>query len=136
MRGHGVGIIIGAVMTEFDGVQFVKILGRLGSDNDSEVVIAARKVSELLKSGNLTWNQIINAPQSANDDYDDDVFKKIACIESNIGIFRSDDAEKFEKIRSDFLYEGKQLNPDNLRLMHYFMIRIAQRNSENEDLGF
>jgi hypothetical protein len=50
-----------------DRERLAKVLGRLGSEHDGEVVAAARHADALVRRAGLRWNQIIGPPLLAAD---------------------------------------------------------------------
>lgn len=44
--------------------RLAKILGRLGSDSDHEVIVAARTAEKMVRGANTTWDAVIVNPSS------------------------------------------------------------------------
>jgi hypothetical protein len=51
-----------ALLSSVDVDRLVKLLGRLGSDCDTERAFAGAKANELVRQNGLTWNDVITAP--------------------------------------------------------------------------
>ena len=45
--------------------RLAKVLGKLGSDHDGEVVAAGRRADRIVKDAGLTWPEVISAASSS-----------------------------------------------------------------------
>ncbi|MET1047725.1 MAG: hypothetical protein ABWX70_13685 [Hyphomicrobium sp.] len=53
--------------SHFDLARFLKLCAMLGSPNEGERASAATKATEMLKSANLTWSDVIKDGKSLDD---------------------------------------------------------------------
>lgn len=92
--------------------QLVKVLGLLSSENDGEVLTAARKAHELLDRDNRTWDDVIE--RTCDDIYD-------LLIEVNRGLAQlsPDDQQSFMTVRESYFKNGS-LQEADVRRIQYF----------------
>lgn len=110
------------VKADFDPIRFTKILSRLDSTHDGEVLAAARGALEMLRSANLGWANIVRAPSAALSE----LRYRVQTIDLNVKHLRPSDQERFFALREAYLQD--RLTESDLRVVDYmFETFIAWR---------
>lgn len=91
--------------------QLVKVLGLFGSENDGEVLAAARKAHELLIRGNRTWDEVI---ECAFDDIHDLLIEVNRCLSQ----LSTDDQRSFIIVRESYFKNGSLQESDVRRIQY------------------
>lgn len=110
------------VKADFDPIRFTKILSRLDSTHDGEVLAAARGALEMLRGANLGWANIVRAPSAALSE----LRYRFQTIDLNVKHLRPSDQERFFALREAYLQD--RLTDSDLRVVDYmFETFIAWR---------
>lgn len=116
---------------DFDPIRFSKILSRLDSTHDGEVLAAAKGALEMLKSANLGWANIVRAPSAALSE----LRYRVQTIDLNVKHLRPSDQERFFALRDAYLQD--RLTESDLRVVDYmFETFIAWRLKAQREANF
>lgn len=108
--------------SDFDPIRFTKILSRLDSSHEGEVLAAARGALEMLRSANLGWGSILRTPAAAVSE----LRYRVQTIDLNIKHLRPTDQERFFALRDSYLQD--RLSEGDIRVLDYmFETFIAWR---------
>ncbi len=107
---------------DFDPIRFTKILSRLDSSHEGEVLAAARGALEMLRSANLGWANIVRTPSAALSE----LRYRVQTIDLNLKHLRPVDQERFFALRDAYLHD--RLSEADVRVVDYmFETFIAWR---------
>ena len=108
--------------SDFDPIRFTKILSRLDSSHEGEVLAAARGALEMLRGANLGWAHIVRAPAAAMGE----LRYRVQTIDLNLKHLRPSDQERFFALRDAYLQD--RLVESDIRIVDYlFETFIAWR---------
>jgi len=114
--------------SEFDPIRFTKILSRLDSAHDGEVLAAARGALEMMRGANLGWAHVVRAPSAALSE----LRYRVQTIDLNLKHLRPGDQERFFALREAYLQD--RLEEADLRVLDYlFETFIAWRLKAQRD---
>jgi hypothetical protein len=114
---------------DFDPVRFAKVLSRLDSGHDGEVLAAARGAVEMLRQAGLGWAQIVRTPQAARGE----LRYRVQTIDLNIKHLRDSDQQRFLELRQGYIDDT--LTDADLRVLDYlFETFIAWRLRAGRDI--
>ena len=117
--------------SDFDPIRFTKILARLDSSHEGEVLAAARGALEMLRSANLGWGNIVRTPAAAISE----LRYRIQTIDLNIKHLRPIDQERFFALRDAYLQD--RLSESDIRVLDYlFETFIAWRLKASREANF
>lgn len=113
---------------KLDRTLLVSLLGQLGKDNDHEVLIAAKKVSDLLREHQVQWQDIIEHAG----DFRPKTKEKLLKLDGNRNFMKaSDDLPQFLELRDAFF--NQVLTAKELAKLDYFYeLYIGDRTQKKE----
>ena len=102
----------------------VSLLGQLGKENENEVLIAARKISALLRENQVQWQDIV----AGSEGFLPQTKAKLLKLDGNRNFMKAaDDLPQFLELREAFF--NQQLTSMELAKLNYFYeLYIGERD--------
>lgn len=106
----------------------ISLLGQLGKDNEHEVLVAARKVDQLMKDAALQWQDVL-ASQS---DFGSKTKDMLLALDGSRGPMKAaDDLDRFLELRDQ--YFGQKMSTRDYVMLEYFHELYVTRMSRRKE---
>ena len=107
----------------------VSLLGQLGKENENEVLIAARKISALLRENQVQWQDIV----AGSDGFLPQTKAKLLKLDANRNFMKAaDDLPQFLELREAF-FNQQMSQTDQAKLNYFFELYIGERDTTRKD---
>jgi len=109
----------------------VSLLGQLGKENDHEVVIAARKITSLLREHQIQWGDLVAG--SGNGEFQPQTKMKLLKLDANRNFMKaSDDLPHFLELRE--AYFNQEMTAKELSKLNYFYeLYVGEREAQKKE---
>lgn len=108
----------------------VSLLGQLGKENDNEVLVAARKITALLRENHIHWQDLVSGGGS---DFQPQTKMKLLKLDANRNFMKAaDDLPQFLEMRECF-FNQEMSNKDIAKLNYFYELYIGERDLNRKD---
>ncbi len=108
----------------------VSLLGQLGKENDNEVLVAARKITALLRDNHIHWQDLVSG---GGGDFQPQTKMKLLKLDANRNFMKAaDDLPQFLELRASFF--NQEMSALHLAKLDYFYeLYIGERDLTKKD---
>lgn len=109
----------------------VSLLGQLGKENDNEVLVAARKITALLRENQIHWQDLVAGAGGA--DFQPQTKLKLLKLDSNRNFMKAtDDLPHFLELRES--YFNQEMSPKEVSKLNYFYeLYVGEREANRKE---
>lgn len=109
----------------------VSLLGQLGKENDNEVLVAARKITALLRENQIHWQDLVSG--GGDGDFQPQTKMKLLKLDANRNFMKAaDDLPQFLELRERF-FRQEISALDLAKLNYFYELYIGERDLTRKD---